>query len=83
MHPTPSLFKSVLVGYAVGAGALFLPTFLLFVLPSMATQANIGLWKALGIFALLPIILIAQGVILGGVIKFGWWLLGLVRRSRS
>ncbi|PWN56485.1 hypothetical protein DEH80_06540 [Abyssibacter profundi] len=67
----------------MGAGAFFLPLWLLFAMPSMAQQADIGWAKAIGTAALIPVILIFQGIILGGIVKFGWWIIRKVQRSPS
>ena len=75
-----SLFKTVLFGYLVDMGVLFIPMFLLIAFPSMVGQANIGPVKTLVMAAMLPVILLIQGVMLGVIVKLGWWIIGKVRR---
>ena len=75
MEPSKSLFKTIAIGYICGAGILFLPIFVLSGFQSMAAQADIGLINALVLLVLLPVILALQGIIFGGVVMLGLWVL--------
>lgn len=81
--PSKNLFMSVWVGHAVGASALFVPLMLVFAVPSMAAQSNIGIWKALGFVALIPVITTIQGRVIGGFVSLGLWLVSKVRSGLS
>lgn len=80
-EPSKNLYKAIIIGYAIGASVLFLPLFLLSGFQALAAQADIGLVRALGFLVLLPIILVFQGVIFGGVVIFGLWVLRKIRPS--
>lgn len=76
MTATPSfaLFKNILIGYAVGVSAIFVPLMLVVLVPSMAAQEDIGLLKALGSILLVPVIATFQGVFFSGVVILGLWI---------
>lgn len=82
-EPSKALFKTIAVGYAVGAAAFFMPLMLIFFVPSMAAQANIGLAKALGLIALVPVITIFQGMFFGAFVSLGLWVISKFRGARS
>jgi hypothetical protein len=77
-----SIFKTVLVGYAVGAGIFFLPMFFVVAVPSMIKQSNVGLVGALSMLVVIPLVLIIQGAVLGWLVTFGWWLVEKVRGAQ-
>jgi len=74
-----SLFAPVAVGYAIGAGVIFLPMFLLMtplmlMSPGMVDQSEQAVSGAIFVFApliMLPLILIMQSVMFGGLIMLG------------
>ena len=83
-----SLFKLTALGYALGAGALFIPLFLLMTLLTIAAisagmPANVngapvtgGLALVAGVMPLiiLPFALAVQAIIFGALITLGLWL---------
>jgi len=82
-EPSKNLYKAIVIGYAIGAGILFLPLFILSGFQALAAQADIGLVRALGFLVLLPIILVLQGAIIGGLVLLGLWVLRKIRPSIS
>jgi hypothetical protein len=74
-----SLFVPVAAGYAIGAGAIFLPMFLLMGLiiafsPGVVDQdgqAVSGAAMALPMIIMVPFIVVMQGVMFGGLVLLG------------
>ncbi|WP_332772377.1 hypothetical protein [Phenylobacterium sp.] len=78
-------FKLVATGYLVGAGAIFVPFFALVTLFTFGSGApatlngevvkgGAGLMMTLMPFIMLPIILVMQSAMIGGLVVFGLWL---------
>ena len=74
-----SLFGPVAVGYAVGAGVIFIPLFLLMGLlfafsPQVVDQNGqsvSGAAMALPMIIMVPFIVVMQGAMFGGIVLFG------------
>ncbi len=86
------LFKLVAVGYLLGAGAIFVPLFLLISVIAVAAGAPMmvngqpveggGILLALLPVLMLPVILAIQAVMFGMLVTLGLWIYSKVRTIR-
>lgn len=78
-------FKLIATGYLLGAGAIFVPLFVLVILATFASGApatingevvegTAGFLAAFAPLIMLPFVVAIQSVIFGGLIVFGLWL---------
>jgi hypothetical protein len=67
-------FKNVAIGYAVGAGGLLGPLILLALISSALVPEGIGLVDVLLVAVMLPLIIVGQGAMIGGIVSLGWWI---------
>jgi hypothetical protein len=73
--PSKSLFKSIVAGHAAAVTAIFLPVFL------VGFTAQLGILQGLSAVLIVPIIALLQGLIIGGLVSFGLWLVSRIRPS--
>lgn len=69
-----SFFKELMLGYTIGAGAMFIPPLLFIIFVSTGKHPNIGYPGALIAVAVILAVLLIQGAVLGGLVKIGLWL---------
>ena len=72
--PSKSLFMSIVVGHSVGLTTIFVPLFL------VVFMAKHGLWPLYSV-VVIPIVAVLQGIMLGGLISLGLWLVSMVKPS--